>query len=79
MFNYTIKLKGESLPKKDEEILVIFLKMLDFSAEHLTSVYQPETLRFCPNENEILITNTKKHNDEINTIADNYGFKLRNQ
>lgn len=79
MFNYEIKLKGESLPKKDEDILVSFLKMLDFSAEYLTPIYQPKTIRFCPIENEILIVVEKKHSDEINKIANSYGFKLKNQ
>lgn len=79
MFDYKIQLKGQPLPKKDEEVLVSFLKMLDFSAEYLNSVYQPEEIRFCPEQKEILITGSKEHKDEIDKIANSYGFKLRNQ
>ncbi len=79
MFDYKIQLKGQPLPKKDEEVLVSFLKMLDFSAEYLNSVYQPEEIRFCPEQKEILIGHSRIHKDEIYEIANSYGFKLKNQ
>lgn len=79
MFDYKIRLNGKNLPEYDEEILVTFLKMLDFSAEYLATLYGTDKIKFCPQSKEILIFDSKKHKDEVDEIADSYGFKLEIQ
>ena len=79
MFDYKIQLNGEKLPEYDEEILVTFLKMLDFSAEYLSGLYDAEKIKFCPQSKEILIFDSRRHKIEIDNIADSYGFKLEIQ
>lgn len=79
MFDYKVQLNGKELPKGDEEILVIFLKMLDFSAEYLSPIYNTDKIRFCPELKEILICDLKKHENKIDEIANSYGFKLKIQ
>ncbi len=79
MFDYKVQLNGKELPKDDEEILVIFLKMLDFSAEYLSPIYETNKIRFCPESKEILICDSKKHENKVDEIASSYGFKLKIQ
>lgn len=79
MLDYKIQLNGKKLPEGDEEIMVTFLKMLDFAAEYLSSIYDKEHIRFCPEMKKILICDSKKHENEIDEIADSYGFKLEIQ
>lgn len=79
MFDYKVQLNGKELPKDDEEILVIFLKMLDFSAEFLSPIYATNKIRFCPELKEILICDSKKHENKVDEIANSYGFKLKIQ
>jgi len=79
MFDYKIKLKGRSLEKSDEEILVCFLKMLDFSAEYLQGIYKADNFRFCPEEKTIYIDESYKHDEKIDEISKSYGFELKNQ
>ena len=79
MFDYKIKLKGKSLKRSDEEVLVCFLKMLDFSAEYLHGIYKAENFRFCPEEKTIYIDETLKHDKNIEEMSKSYGFELKNQ
>ncbi|WP_300328531.1 hypothetical protein [Fusobacterium sp.] len=76
MFEYKIQLNGKDLPKYDEEILVTFLKMLDFSAEYLSSIYSAENIKFCPQSKEILVFDLKKHENKVDDVANSYGFKI---
>lgn len=78
MFDYKIKLKGEPLKKSDEETLVCFLKMLDFSAEYLHDIYEADKFRFSPEEKRIYIGDSVKHSREIDEMSKSYGFKLIN-
>ena len=79
MLDYKIKLKGESLEKSDEEILVCFLKMLDFSAEYLHGMYDADKIRFCPEEKVIYLNDSFKHDKKIDEMSNSYGFELKNQ
>lgn len=79
MFDYKIQLNGKKLPEYDEEILVTFLKMLDFSAEYLSGLYDAEKIKFCPQSKEILIFDSRKHETEIDDVAVSHGFKLEIQ
>ena len=79
MFNYKIQLKGKELPHGDEEFLVIFLKMLDFSAEFLTTKYDKEKISFYPEEKKIVINDLKKYDKSLEEIAISYGFILQIQ
>jgi len=79
MFDYKIKLKGKSLEKSDEETLVCFLKMLDFSAEYLHDIYDADKFRFCPEEKIIYLNDTFKHDKETDEMSKSYGFELKNQ
>lgn len=79
MFDYKIYQDGKKLPDGDEEIIVTFLKMLDFSAEYLSPIYETETIRFCPETKEILIKNNKKHEEELENEAKKCGFVLKMQ
>ena len=79
MLDYKIKLKGKSLEKSDEEIIVCFLKMLDFSAEYLHSIYKADKFRFCPEKKTIYIDDEVKHSKEVEEISKSYGFELKNQ
>ena len=79
MLDYKIKLNGKSLEKSDEEILVCFLKMLDFSAEYLHGMYDADKIRFCPEEKVIYLNDTFKHDKKMNEMSKSYGFELKNQ
>lgn len=79
MFNYKVQLKGKKLPQGDEEILITLLKMLDFSAEHLTTIYHTDKIKFCSEAKEIVISDAKKHNTQLDDAANSYGFKLKTQ
>jgi len=79
MFDYKIKLHGKSLEKSDEEVLVCFLKMLDFSAEYLHTIYKADKIKFCPEQKTIYIDEPFKHDKNVTEISKSYGFKLKNQ
>ncbi len=79
MFDYKVQLDGKKLPNGDEEILVTFLKMLDFSAEYLTLIYDRDRISFYPELKKILINDTKKHENSLDEIANSYGFRLQIQ
>ena len=78
-FNYSIKLNGKDLENNDEEILVCFLQMLDFSADHLHSVYSTETIRFCVKDQVIIVEDKKKHKIEVDKLANELGFQIKNK
>ncbi|GLI56286.1 hypothetical protein PM10SUCC1_18000 [Propionigenium maris DSM 9537] len=79
MFDYKIKLKGKDLEKSDEETLVCFLKMLDFSAEYLHGTYEADRIRFCPEERIIYVDDDLKHSRETDELSRSYGFEVKNQ
>jgi len=79
MIDYKIKFNGKPLDKSDEETLVCFLKMLDFSAEYLHNIYEADRFRFSPEEKTIYLNDTLKHGEEIENMSKSYGFKLKNQ
>ena len=79
MFDYSIKLKGKPLEKSDEETLVCFLQMLDFSAEHLHGRYEADKIRFSPEEKTIYLNDTFKHDKKTDEMSKSYGFELKNQ
>lgn len=79
MFNYKVYQDGKKISENDEEILVTFLKMLDFSAQYLSPLYNTDSIKFCPEAKEILICDLKKHEDGIENIANSYGFNLKIQ
>ena len=79
MFDYKIKLNGKPLEKSDEEALVCFLKMLDFSAENLHEIYSADKFRFSPEEKSIYINDIIKHSRELSEMSKSYGFELINQ
>lgn len=78
MYEYSITKDGQTLPKTDEKILVCFLKMLDFSAEHLHGIYDPENIKFCPEEKTIFLNDSVKHSEKLDIMSNSYGFKLKN-
>lgn len=79
MYEYSVKKDGKNIPKTDEKILVCFLKMLDFSSEYLHEIYEPEKIKFCPEEKVIYLNDSVKHSKKIDITSQSYGFKLKNQ
>ena len=51
--------------------------MLDFSAEYLSSVYNQKTIKFYPETKDILICDIKRHENNLDKIANSYGFKIK--
>lgn len=78
MFEYKIESVNMNLSKEDEEILIIFLKMLDFSAEYLSSIYDATKIKFYPELKKIAIYDLKKHQSYIEEVAKSYGITLEN-
>lgn len=78
MYEYSIKKNGQTLPKPDEQVLVCFLKMLDFSAEYLHGIYDPEKIKFCPEEKTIFLDDSIKHEKKVDITSQSYGLKLKN-
>jgi len=78
-FNYSIKLNGKNLKNNDEEILICFLKMLDFSADYLHSMYNTKSIRFRIEDKVIIIEDKKKHEIKIDELANKLGFQIKNK
>lgn len=76
MYNYKISLKDKNISETDKETLNLFLKMLDFSSEYLSKIYSPDKITFCVESKKIIVFDLKKHDENLEKIANSYGFNL---